>query len=471
MLRKKKTKIIATVGPATESEEKIKLMAHAGANVFRLNFSHDTHEAHIQRIKNVRTVEKKINKPLAVLQDLQGPKMRIGDIPDGEIYLVKGKEAVFTVARPNDNEIPIQYKKIIREIKVGDRILLDDGTREVRVTRKKDPYIYTRVVNGGKLTSRKGMNFPDTQIDCTVFTAKDKRDLEIGLKNDVDYVAMSFVRSAKDIKSVRNFIKARKKQTKIIAKIERHEALTNIEEIIEEVDAIMVARGDLGIEISLDIVPLVQKEIIRKCISKGKPVIVATQMLNTMIENPNATRAEVSDISNAILDGADAVMLSGETSVGKFPIEAIKTMKEIALDTEDWAISQGIFIGKSASKGIDTVSEAIGKSACALVYDLGAKLIINATATGNTSRSISRYRPYAPIVSVTHDPKTARELQLVWGVYARSLDYKNIDEMIKKSLKAVVFGKMVHKGDKVVVLAGERVGISGITNTIQVKTV
>jgi len=471
MTNKKKTKIIATVGPATESLSMIEKMANSGANVFRLNFSHDSYNNHSQRIKNIRKVESKINKPLAVLQDLQGPKMRIGDIPGNEIDLIKNKQAIFTVSVPRENEIPVQYKKIINEIEPGHRILLDDGTKEVKVINKKYPLIYTKVIHGGKLSSRKGMNFPDTKINCTVFTTKDKQDLEFGLKNDIDYVAMSFVSSATDIRAIKNFVLKKGKSVKIVAKIERHEALENLEEIIEVADAIMVARGDLGIEVSLDKVPLIQKEIIKKCISQAKPVIVATQMLNTMIKEPNPTRAEVSDIANAILDGADAVMLSGETSVGQFPIKAIKTMKDIAVKTESWAIDQLLRIGKDSLDEIKNTTSAIGKSACDLIYELKAKLIINATATGNTSRAIARYRPYAPIVSVTHDKKTARELQLVWGVYARKLDYKTIDEMVKQALKAVYLGRIVKKGDKVVVLAGERVGISGITNTIQIKTI
>lgn len=469
MIIKKKTKIIATVGPATESAKQVEEMAKNGANVFRLNFSHDSHENHISRIKTIRSVEKKIGKPLAVLVDLQGPKMRLGDIAGDLINLKKGKVYIFTVGKAEDGQIPVQYKKIINEIKKGHRILLDDGKFEVVVTDVKNKNIYAKVIAGGNLSSRKGMSFPDTEISCNVFTKKDKEDLLVALKHDVEFIAMSFVKNANDIKQIRSFAAKENKKIKIISKIERHEALKNINELIEESDAIMVARGDLGIEVALDQVALIQKEIVKKCISKGKPVIVATQMLESMIKSPVPTRAEVSDIANAVLDGADAVMLSAETSVGQYPIIAIKKMRDIAIDTENWAMQKNIFIGKSAKKDIDNIAEAIGKSACALVYDTGAKLIINATATGRTSRAVSNYRPYAPIVSITHDIKTARELQLIWGVYSRPIKYSSVNEMIQKAIKAVMLGKMVKKGDKIVVIAGHKTGTPGTIDTIQVK--
>jgi pyruvate kinase len=469
MIIKKKTKIIATVGPATESPKQVEEMAKNGVNVFRLNFSHDSHENHIARIKTIRLVEKKIGKPLAVLVDLQGPKMRIGDIAGDSMNLKKGNMYTFTVDKAEDGEIFMQYKKIINEIKKGDRILLDDGKLEVIVTSIKSPKIYAKVIVGGQLSSKKGMSFPDTEISCKVFTKKDKDDLVVALKNDVEFIAISFVKNAKDLKEIRGFAAKRNKKIKIVSKIERHEALKNIDELIRESDAIMVARGDLGIEVALDQVTLMQKDIVKKCISAGKPVIVATQMLESMIKSPVPTRAEVSDIANAVLDGADAVMLSAETSVGQYPIAAIRTMRNIAIDTENWAMHKNIFIGKSAKKEIDNTAEAIGKSACALVYDTKAKLIINATATGRTSRAVSNYRPYAPIVSITHDIKTARELQLVWGVYSRPIKYSSVNEMVKKAIKAVMLGKMVKKGDKVVVIAGHKTGIPGTIDTLQVK--
>jgi len=469
MIVKKKTKIIATVGPATESLRQIEEMAKNGVNVFRLNFSHDSHDNHIERLKKIRMVEKKLGKPLAALVDLQGPKMRIGDISGDSINLKRGKVYTFTVAKAEDGEIPVQYKKIVNEIKKNHRILLDDGKLEVVVTSVDKPYIYAKVVSGGNLLSRKGMSFPDTEISCKVFTKKDRDDLLVALKYDAEFIAMSFVKKADDLKQLRAFAEKHGKRIKIISKIERHEALKNIDELIKESDAIMVARGDLGIEVALDQVALIQKDIVKKCISAGKPVIVATQMLESMIKSPVPTRAEVSDIANAVLDGADAIMLSAETSVGQYPIDAIKTMRNIAIDTESWAMQKNIFIGKSAKKEIENIAEAIGKSACALVYDTKAKLIINATATGRTSRAVSNYRPYAPIVSITHDIKTARELQLIWGVYSRPIKYSSVNDMVKKAIKAVMLGKMVKKGDKVVVIAGHKTGIPGTIDTLQVK--
>lgn len=464
----KKTKIIATLGPSTDDPKIMEKLIDAGVNVFRINFSHATEKERVERVKHLRAIEKKRKRPVAILQDLQGPKIRVGTI-DGAIDLVDGKEVTLTIGKPLVGEVPIQYKGIVKDVEKGNRILLVDGKYTLEVLSKDKTKIRCKVKNGGKLVSNKGINLPDSSISLPALSKKDLYDLEFGLANDVDYVALSFVKSARDILDLRKIIKKAGKNTKIIAKVERHEAVNNIDEIIEASDAVMVARGDLGIEVSLAAVPLIQKDIIKKCVNVGKPVIVATQMLDSMVRNPFSTRAETSDIANAILDGADAVMLSDETSIGKYPVNAVKAMRKIAVTVEKWARDNKVFIGKGELEKTNTTSEAIGKSVCNLVGTLGAKLIVNATATGRTTRGVARFRPFSPIISVTHTLKTARELELVWGVIPFVLNYKTIREMSRKSTEIAKSLKLVKKGDKIIMLSGEEVGVQGGTNIIKVK--
>lgn len=467
----KKTKIIVTLGPATDEPEKIKKLIDAGANVFRLNFSHGTKTEHTRRIKTLRAIEKEIKKPIAILQDLQGPKIRVGLIPGGSMDLQKDEEVILTTVKPLEKEIPVEYKNIVREVKLGDRILLDDGLLELKLISKSKNKIKCKVITGGTLYSNKGINLPDTEVMVSTLTEKDKKDLMVGLRYGVDFIALSFVKSGGDIDNLRRLIERSGKKIKIIAKIERHEAIVNIDDIIQKADGIIVARGDLGIETSLEGVPFIQKDIIEKCVAVGKPVIVATQMLDSMIRNPRSTRAETSDVANAILDGADAVMLSGETTVGKYPVNAVKAMRKIALTAERWVINRDIFIGRDIPKTIETIAEAIGKSACALVKDLGIKVIINATASGETARAVAKYRPHAPIISITHTLKTARELELTWGVTSCVIDCKTIKDMTEKAIRIVKDLKLVKQGDKIIIISGQKVGIVGGTNMIKVEKV
>jgi pyruvate kinase len=464
----KKTKIIATLGPSSDDPKIMEKLIDAGVNVFRINFSHATETEKVARIKYLRAIEKKRKRPVTILQDLQGPKIRVGTI-DGSIDLVEGKEVTLTIDKPLKGEVPVQYNGIVGDVEKGNRILLVDGKIVVEVISKDKTKIRCKVKTGGRLISNKGINLPDSSISLPALSNKDLNDLEFGLANDVDYVALSFVKSERDISDLRKIIKKAGKNTKIVAKIERHEAVENIDEIIEASDAIMVARGDLGIEVSLAAVPLIQKDIIKKCVNVGKPVIVATQMLDSMVRNPASTRAETSDIANAILDGADAVMLSDETSIGKYPINAVKAMCKIAITVERWTRDNKVFIGKGSLEKTNTTSEAIGKSACNLVDTLNAKLIVNATATGRTTRGVARFRPFSPIISVTHTLKTARELELVWGVIPFVLNYKTVREMSRKSTEIAKTLKLVKKGDKVIMLSGEEVGVQGGTNIIKVK--
>jgi len=464
----KKTKIIATLGPSSDDPKIMEKLIDAGANVFRINFSHATQEEKDHRIKSLREIEKRRKRPIAILQDLQGPKIRVGVIAEG-IELKTGEEIVMTVSGVNKGEIPVQYKGIVGDVNVGDKILLADGRFELKVLSKRHPKIKCKVITGGFLTSKKGINLPTSSISLPALSAKDKEDVAYGLANDVDYIALSFVKSRKDILDLKKIIKKAGKDTKVIAKIERHEAVDNIDEIIEEADAVMVARGDLGIEVSLADVPLLQKDIIKKCNARGKPVIVATQMLDSMVRNPISTRAETSDIANAILDGADAVMLSDETSVGKYPVNAVKAMRRIAMHAEGWSFATNKIIGEDAVKKINSTSEAIGKSAAKLASELKAKVIINATARGKTTGNVARFRPHCPIISVTHTLKVARELELVWGVLPYVLDYKTVREMSRKSTEIARSLNLVKEGDRAVMISGEEVGVEGGTNIIKVK--
>lgn len=464
----KKTKIIATIGPASNSKDTVRKLIESGVNVFRLNFSHGTKKEKVATVKMVREAEKESGRTIAILQDLQGPKIRVGTLPEESVYLKPGTVATLTILKPKEGEIPVQYKGIVDDVSKGNRILLDDGLLELKVISKRTNKIKAKVIVGGILYSNKGINLPDATLTIPALSEKDREDLKIGLSHDVDYVALSFVKTPKDIDDLRKLITKEKKQTKIIAKIERHEAISNIDEIIQKSDAIMVARGDLGIELSQERVPLLQKEIVKKSMVFGKPVIIATQMLDSMIRNPRSTRAETSDIANAILDGADAVMLSGETAVGKYPLNAVRAMRRVAMGTERWALDKDIFIGRSVRKQVESVSEGIAKSACQLVNNLDARLIINATYSGETTRAVAKFRPHANILTLTHTEKTARELSLVWGVKAFKVEYSSIDQMVKKALEIAYEKKLIRKGQKAIVISGQKVGMEGGTNIIKV---
>lgn len=467
----KKTKIIATLGPSTDDPKIMEKLIDAGVDIFRVNFSHATDAERKLRFSSLRKIEKELKRPITILADLQGPKVRVGELPEGGIELTQDEKVILTVEKPKKGEIPVQYKGLARDAAVGEKVLLDDGTLEVKVISKSETKLKCKVVTGGTLLSNKGINLTSSSISLPALSDKDKEDLKYALDHDADYIALSFVKSEEDVWELKRLIKQAGKNTKVISKIERHEAVINMDGIVRVSDAVMVARGDLGIEVSLASVPLLQKDIIKKCNAYGKPVIVATQMLDSMIRNPNSTRAETSDIANAILDGADAVMLSGETSVGKYPINAVRAMRKIALTVEKWSNDVGHIIGEHTAKNIDSTSEAIGKSASKLSSELRASVIINATAAGRTTRNVARFRPHCPIISVTHTQKTARELNLVWGVYPCVLNYKTVREMSLKSTKIAKDLKLVKKGSKIIIISGERVGVEGGTNMIKVKEV
>jgi pyruvate kinase len=450
-----RTKIVCTIGPASESLNILRKMVLAGMDVARLNFSHGTYKQYEKIISNIRKISKELDVPIAILQDLQGPKIRVNKMPKQGVTLKKGQEIILSTSLHigSKNIISVQYKNLPREVKTKDKILIKDGMIELRVLKTKKDEILCKVEIPGTVFSNNGINVPTASIKAKVITEKDKKDLAFGLKHNVDYVALSFVKKAKNIRDLRSLIK---NDTKIIAKIERHEAIRNLENIIEEADGIMVARGDLGVEIKPEQVPLVQKKIIHHANLHGKPVITATEMLASMIKNPRATRAEISDAANAIFDHTDALMLSNETAVGKFPVKAVQTLSKVAKSTEKELEKHKQFLPNKLYEENVPVSYALCSSAARLARNIDAKAIVAITKTGFTARHISKHRIYVPIIAITESEKVRREMQLVWGVeraFVGKSDYR-LEEIIKKH-------KLAKKGDKIVVVSnasgGEKV--------------
>jgi len=465
----KKTKIIATLGPASESPEMIETLIKAGANVFRLNFSHGSHAEQGLRIDNVRNISKKLDIHVGILADLQGPKIRIAEY-DG--FLHKGEEVVLVCGKATGVEIPVQYLGLCKDVKVGDSLLLDDGLIDIKVVRVEGARITCKVINGGKLTSKKGINLPTGTITADVITEKDREDARFALSKGADFLALSFVRDAQDILELREIIqKSTNPLARIVAKIERHEAVKNFEEILASADAIMVARGDLGIEVSQQKVPLLQKQMVKRCLAVGKPSIVATQMLDSMIRNPRSTRAETSDIANAILDGADAVMLSGETANGKFPRESVRAMNRIALDTEAWITEQKMNIGSSVKRDTRSVSDAIAQSAVALARETGSRYLVAATTSGNTAISVAKFRPNQMLFASTDNETTARRLSLSWGISPQVINFLDNRELMSKLELMLKDAKLLKSGDKVTLVSGITRGKIGGTNMIRINVI
>ncbi len=467
----KKTKIVCTIGPASERPETLKKLIAAGMNVARLNFSHDTHEKFAERINNIRKLSRQNNCPVAILQDLCGPKIRIGAVKNGEIILENDRlVALSSEARVGDeNVIPVAFKPLLKQIKKGDILLLDDGTKKLRVVKKTEGGAVCRVVVGGRLKSFKGINAPGVALAARALTAKDMKDAEFGAKMGVDFVALSFVRSAADISLLRRFLQKSGSRAKIIAKIERPEAVSGIDAVIAAADAVMVARGDLALETPMEIVPAIQKEIIRKCNFAGKPVITATQMLESMITQPIPTRAEITDVANAILDGTDAVMLSGETAGGRFPVETVETMAKIAGEAEKMMRLKYL----PAELLTDETPQTISFSVVKVAKNLKAKAIVALTESGNTARRISAYKPNIPVLALTPNPATLRQLALSWGVHpylasGRVTDFNKMAEIAKETARRSNFAK---KGERIVISAGIPFGVKGATNLLLVQTV
>ena len=471
----RRTKIVCTIGPSCNTEEGIRNLLLHGMNVARVNFSHGSHEEHARNIGYIRKAAKEHQYSLPVLMDLQGPKIRVGQMKDGGQVLSDGSTVTIT---PEDVEgthelVPIDYKKLVHEAEVGNTILLDDGLLEFKVTEKLGDKLKARVVVGGLLKSRKGVNLPNVKISIPALTEKDIKDLEFGISQDVDFVALSFVRSAADVIDLKKRIEALGSEAGIIAKIEKPEALDVIDDIIEEADGIMVARGDLGIEIPTEEVPFVQKMIIEKCRSVGKPVITATQMLDSMIYNPRPTRAESSDVANAVLDGTDAVMLSGETAAGKYPMEAVSVMDRICRKIEERRLQlyNSLEYVRPELREKEII-ESIAHSCIFMADNVGAVAISPLTNTGSTARRIAKFRPRVPIFAFTESRKVRRKLNLVWGVHSIRLDELfDTDKSVKTMEDYLKKHRFVEVGDRVVMAAGMPTATRGHTNMISVSTI
>ncbi|EOS56309.1 MULTISPECIES: pyruvate kinase [Paenibacillus] len=467
----RKTKIVCTIGPSSESLENIKKLIMAGMNVARLNFSHGDFEEHGNRIKNIRQASAELGKSIAILLDTKGPEIRTGKLKEEPIELVQDEFITLTTEEilGDKNRISITYKDLPGDVEVGSTILIDDGLIGLTVVDIQGTEIKCRIVNGGTIKSKKGVNVPGVNISLPGITEKDANDIKFGIEQGIDFIAASFVRKASDVLEIRQLLEQHNAtHIQIISKIENQQGVDNLDEILEVSDGLMVARGDLGVEIPAEDVPLVQKRMIEKCNRVGKPVITATQMLDSMQRNPRPTRAEASDVANAIFDGTDAIMLSGETAAGKYPVESVLTMSRIAEKAESALEYREIFVKQSNAQQT-TVTEAISQAVANSALELNAKAIITSTETGYTARMVSKYRPKAPIIAVTTEDQTLRRLALNWGVTPVKGDIASTtDEMFDKAMKGGLDSGLVKEGDLVVITAGVPLGRSGSTNLVKI---
>jgi pyruvate kinase len=469
----RKAKIVCTIGPASESVETLKKLIHAGMNVARLNFSHGSHEEHAARIANIRQAAEETGKQVAILLDTKGPEIRTGLLAVDAVELQEGGTIVLTTEDvPGTAErVSITYADLPRDVKKGDTILIDDGLIGLTVEAVEGHEIICRIKNGGTLKSKKGVNVPGVKINLPGITEKDAQDIEFGIRQGVDFIAASFVRKASDILEIREILERHGVRIDIIAKIENQEGVDNVDEILAVSDGLMVARGDLGVEIPAEEVPLVQKKLIKKCNELGKPVITATQMLDSMQRNPRPTRAEASDVANAIFDGTDAIMLSGETAAGKYPVESVETMNRIALRAEQELNYREILYNQALQKQV-TITDAISQAVANAALDLDAAAVITATESGHTARMVSKYRPKAPIVAVTPHADVVRRLALVNGVYPVLGPMANTtDEMLEMSVQQALEAGYVRHGDLVVITAGVPVREVGTTNLMKIHVI
>jgi pyruvate kinase len=472
----KKTKIVATIGPSTSSEEKLAALLKAGLDVARLNFSHGDFAEHQIKVDNLHSAIAKTGIQCAILQDLAGPKIRIGDFKVGSIVLKEGQEFTLTTneAEGDETRVSVNYPKFAQEVSKGHTVFLHDGRLQLEVIDVKGNDVVCKVIVGGEIKGRRGVNLPHSELSIASMTEKDHSDIEFGIKNQVDFFALSFVRRPSDVEELRNVLNARKCRAKIIVKIETPQALANIDEILKLTDGVMVARGDLAIEIPAENVPIAQKMIISKCNDLGKPVITATQMLESMIDSPVPTRAEVSDIANAIFDGTDAIMLSEETALGQFPVESVKMMARVALKVESDHLYTKTEKAKRHMKGLALgVVDAVTSEAVDVADRTGAKCIVALTHSGFTAAMVARYKPAQPLIAFTPDEIIARQLLLSYGciptINKNSLTFNDAMEEVRKF---VLENKVAKKGDKVVVVAGAPFNTHGVeTNLMLVETV
>ena len=469
----RKTKIVCTIGPASESIEKLVQLIEAGMNVARLNFSHGNHEEHAARIRNIREATEKTGKQVAILLDTKGPEIRTNNMENDSIELTAGNEVTISMEEVlgTPEKFSITYEGLLYDVQAGSRILLDDGLIGLEVLKidetKKE--IHTKILNSGTLKNKKGVNVPGVSVNLPGITEKDEKDILFGIEQGIDFVAASFVRRASDVLEVRELLQQNGADyIQIIPKIENQEGVDRLDEILEVADGLMVARGDLGVEIPAEEVPLVQKDMIKKCNNAGKPVITATQMLDSMQRNPRPTRAEASDVANAIFDGTDAIMLSGETAAGTYPVEAVQTMHNIASRAET-ALNYRDILSRNSKVDRHNVTDAIGESVAHTALNLNAGAIITPTESGHTARMISKYRPKAPIIAVTSKEDVSRRLALVWGVYPQmGPKAETTDDMLQTAIDQSLESGIVSHGDLVVITAGVPVGEIGTTNLMKI---
>ncbi len=470
----RKTKIVCTLGPATNDKETVKKVVEAGMNVARFNFSHGDHEEHKQRFDLVREVEEETGVPIGIMLDTKGPEIRTGEMEGDKIELKEGSELIISEedVLGTPVKISVSYKELADDMNVGDKILIDDGLIELEVTDIDGKDIVTKVLNGGELGTRKGVNLPGVNVNLPALTDKDISDIKFGVEEGIHFIAASFVRKANDVIEIRKLLEeSSNEDIFIIAKIENQEGVENLDSILEVADGIMVARGDLGVEIPAEKVPIVQKMMIRKCNKASKPVITATQMLDSMIRNPRPTRAEASDVANAIYDGTDATMLSGESAAGKYPVQSVHTMAQIAREVEESESYKNKF-ADNYQFAASTVTAAISLATCETAEELDAEAIITSTGSGLTARTVSKFRPQNPIIAVTPNDRVLHQLVLSWGIYPLISSRSNTtDEMMENSIDAALDHGYIEEGDLVTITAGTPVGISGTTNLIKVDVV
>lgn len=472
----RKTKIVCTIGPASESVEVLEELIDAGMNVARLNFSHGDHEEHKVRIDRINEAARRKGKVVGILLDTRGPEIRTHSMKDGQVELVVNQQVSISMdeVEGTNDVFSVTYDKLIEDVGIGSTILLDDGLIQLEVTGKDEEkgLIHTTVINSGVLKNKKGVNVPDVQVQLPGMTEKDAADILFGIKEGVDFIAASFVRRASDVMEIRSLLEANGGSSlQIIPKIENGEGVDNIDEILMVSDGLMVARGDLGVEIPSEEVPLIQKELIKKCNQAGKPVITATQMLDSMQHNPRPTRAEASDVANAILDGTDAIMLSGETAAGDYPVESVQTMDKIARHTEE-AVDYRSVVTTRRREMHGNMTESIGQAAAYTALNLKVKAVLAPTRSGHTARMIAKYRPGCPIIALTASEKSSKKLSLAWGIYPIvGKDVRSIDEILQDSVEQSVKHQYVGHGDVVIITAGVPVGEVGTTNLMKIHVI
>jgi len=470
MLADRRVKIVATIGPATSDEQSLVKAIKAGMNVARLNFSHGSHADHLKVIQTIRRLSNDLKAPVTVLQDLQGPKIRVGKFEKGFIELKTGENVIITMKSVMGKEglIPSDFPELAESVYAGAKILLDDGLLELKVRAVRHDEVECEVIYGGKLKDRKGMNCPGVTLRVDPMTKKDLEDLEFGLSNNVDYVALSFVRYGRDIRKLRELIEAKTPHVKICAKIEMMEAIENLEEIARLSDAVMVARGDLAVEIGQSRLPAIQKQIIRLCNQLNRPVITATQMLDSMVENPRPTRAEITDVANSVLDGTDATMLSAETASGKYPFKCIRTMHEIIRDVEQ---NQEQYYKISLENEFLSVAGAVGASASLSALKLDAKVIVCLTTSGKTANIISGFRPKARIIAVTDNLATLNRLEIIWGLQTLLIQpYQTMEDVTRQVERLLIQYGLAKTGDKIVLTLGQPISDGAKTNALYIFT-